>query len=232
MTRRPARLAATRALPGVLAAAWVLAACGSPGPVHAPDVVVTPRPVPVRALPPSPQAEEPAPEPTEDAPDAAAPETAPDGGPSDQGAPAAAPAPAPPAPSAVETSGEAEARVVELVNAARAEAGLGPLQRMTGLDDVARGWSSSLASSGAALAHNPAFSSQIPGGWSAAAENVAWAPVGYAGSATAIADAMHRVWMDSAGHRANILGPYTHVGVGVAYSPTHGWYLTQNFAAY
>lgn len=39
--------------------------------------------------------------------------------------------------------------------------------------------------------------------------------------------------MESPGHRENLLNPaYTHLGVGVAYSREHGWYLTQNFAAY
>lgn len=41
-----------------------------------------------------------------------------------------------------------------------------------------------------------------------AAENVAW---GYRSGPAAV-----RGWMGSPGHRANLLGPHTHVGFGVA----------------
>lgn len=80
------------------------------------------------------------------------------------------------------------------------------------------------------LAHNPSFSSQVPAGWSAVAENVGWydGPV----DAAEVARLIHEEWMKSPGHRANLLNPaYTHIGVGVAHG-SNGWYLTQNFGAY
>lgn len=43
-------------------------------------------------------------------------------------------------------------------------------------------------------------------GWSAIAENIA---------TDADVLSLHYAWMDSQGHRENILGPYTHVGLGV-----------------
>jgi len=204
-----------------------LAGCATGVDVEAPpDVLVSLPPADVRALPPVPPLPaaapaEPAAAPQEEAPPAASSE----GGSRTGAQPAPAPGP-------VDTSRTAEDRVFQLANAARAEAGLPPLQRMSALDDVARGWSTHLASTGADLAHNPSYSSQVPGGWSGVAENVAWASANYASDPTALADAMHAGWMNSSGHRANILGGYTHVGVGVAFSPQHGWYLTQNFAAY
>lgn len=121
---------------------------------------------------------------------------------------------------------------MELLNQARAANGLGPLSRDARLDTVARTWSAHLASSGAALAHNPDFAGQYPSGWRSAGENVAWIDDGSSLGADEVAQRMHEAWMSSEGHRANILGGYTHVGIGVAHSVEHGWYLTQNFGAF
>lgn len=128
---------------------------------------------------------------------------------------------------------EIEDQVFAAANAARAEAGLAPLERLTELDAVARGWSTMLATEGSDLAHNPDYSEQIPQGWSLAGENAAWTGETRVVPADEIAGPMHQGWMDSPGHRENILNPeYTHLGVGVAYSPEHGYYLIQNFASY
>lgn len=146
------------------------------------------------------------------------------------------PAPEPPAepPAEVaEPDAAAEDQVFALANAARAEAGLAPLERMTEIDVVARAWSTHLATGGLDLAHNPDFSTQIPPGWSGAAENVGWMQDNGQLSADAVAERIHQGWMDSPGHRENLLNPaYTRIGVGVAHSAEHGWYLTQNFATY
>ena len=126
-----------------------------------------------------------------------------------------------------------EDRVYALANEARTAAGVAPLERMSELDAVARGWSTTLATQGRDLAHNPDYSAQIPAGWSAAAENVAWMGETRVVPGDTVAVAVHQGWMDSAGHRENLLNPgYTRIGVGVAFSPDHGYYLTQNFATY
>jgi hypothetical protein len=40
-------------------------------------------------------------------------------------------------------------------------------------------------------------------------------------------------WMNSPGHRANLLdGGFTHIGIGVARGPNGEVYITQNFCAY
>ena len=149
--------------------------------------------------------------------------------------PVAEPAPEPPA----QPVGQAELvpaiedRVLALANEARAAAGIAPLERMSELDAVARGWSTTLATQGGDLAHNPDYTAEIPGGWSAAAENVAWMGETRVVPADGVAVTIHQGWMDSAGHRENLLNPgYTRIGVGVAFSPEHGYYLTQNFATY
>jgi len=109
-----------------------------------------------------------------------------------------------------------------LVNQARAANGLGALSRNGAMDAVAVNWANQLAANGT-LSHNPSYSSQIPGGWSAAAENVAQ------GHPTA--NSMHDGWMASSGHRANILGNYTAVGIAFVAAGGTTWGV-QVFARY
>lgn len=165
----------------------------------------------------------PAPPATAPAPQPAPPPAAP--------APPPPPAPAPPAPSS--GARDVESRLLALANEARTASGLGPLRAHDGLTSVARAWSEQLAAAGSALAHNPDYSAQVPGGWRAVGENVAWIDDGGTLSPVEVAHRIHQGWMDSPGHRENILRPgYTHLGVGVGHHPEHGWYLTQNFATY
>jgi hypothetical protein len=115
-----------------------------------------------------------------------------------------------------------EDSISALVNQARWDAGLNGLNRNAGMDAVALGWARQLAANGA-LSHNPSYSSQIPAGWSGAAENVAQ---GYP-----TAQAVHNGWMDSAGHRANILGDYTDIGIALLDAGGSTW-AVEVFGAY
>ncbi len=110
--------------------------------------------------------------------------------------------------------------MVNLVNQARAQHGLAPLQSHDGLLQVARAHSPSLVAN---FAHNPAVGSQIPGGWMAWGENIAW---------NSDVNNAHTALMNSAGHRANILNPnFTHVGIGI-HVENGRFYITQVFARY
>jgi uncharacterized protein YkwD len=109
-----------------------------------------------------------------------------------------------------------------LADQARAANGQGPLSRNGALDAVAAQWAQQLAASGV-LAHNPSYSDQIPGGWSRAGENVA--------RGQADANQMHTEWMNSPGHRANILGDYTDIGVAFLVAGGTTWGV-QVFANY
>jgi len=109
-----------------------------------------------------------------------------------------------------------------LVNQARAANGLGALARNGAMDAVALNWANALAAAGA-LSHNPNYSAQIPGGWSSAAENVAQGhPSG---------SSMHDGWMGSSGHRSNILGDFTDVGMAFVAAGGTTWGV-QVFARY
>ena len=99
---------------------------------------------------------------------------------------------------------------VELINESRAAEGLVPLEHHPEATEVARAWSRHMRDDDE-LYHNPDYGSQlqarIPGvvSW---AENVGWNH----GSL----ERRHESFMDSPGHRDNILGDFTHVGVGIA----------------
>lgn len=115
-----------------------------------------------------------------------------------------------------------EGAIVALANDARAANGLGGLVRNGALDAVALHWAEQMASSGT-LSHNPSVGQQIPGGWTRWGENVAQ---GYAGGA-----AVHEGWMNSPGHRANILGGFTDIGVALIAAGGTTW-AVQVFATY
>lgn len=126
-----------------------------------------------------------------------------------------------------------EDRLFALANEARAAEGLAELERHEGLAEVARRWSQYLAREELDLAHNPGFQDQIPTGWTRSGENVGWIDAGGRLSPEEVATRVHEGWMDSPGHRENILREaFTHLGVGAAHSPERGYYLTQNFATY
>jgi len=114
-----------------------------------------------------------------------------------------------------------EIRVVELVNAERAARGLPPLKRVTLLDDASRYHAKDLADdnyfehdsydrSGSSLVKVCAWSSRISSyypGWSSLGENIA------AGYSTP--ESVMNGWMNSDGHRANILrDTFWEIGVG------------------
>jgi uncharacterized protein YkwD len=126
---------------------------------------------------------------------------------------------------AASSQADVQAAVNEILadtNASRAAHGLPALKLNPSLNAVSQKWSQSMADNGY-MAHNPYYLEQIPSGWRGAAENVA-----YGFSVSSVTDA----WMNSEGHRRNILGSYTDIGIGV-YKDDSGtiWY-TQNFGYY
>lgn len=113
-------------------------------------------------------------------------------------------------------------RVLADVNAARKAAGKSTLAFSRTISKVAITWSGKQAAANR-MSHNPNYAKQIPSGWTRAGENVAF---GYRPSKVTAA------WMASPGHRANILGSYNRIGIGVACSSEGLAYYTQVFAYY
>lgn len=113
-------------------------------------------------------------------------------------------------------------RILDDTNAFRVQNGLKPLLLTPNLNSVSQAWSEEMATVNR-MSHNPAYSIQIPKGWWGAAENVAY---GYR------VDTVTPAWIKSPGHRANILGNYTHIGIGIARADNGQLYYTQNFGLY
>lgn len=141
----------------------------------------------------------------------------------------AAPRPAPkPAPRPVAVSSGVSSQVLALVNDERARAGCGSLSTSSALQRAAQGHSADMAANDY-FSHDSqdgrTFADRIraagyTGG--AIAENIA------AGQSTA--SSVVKSWMNSSGHRANILNcSYRYLGVGYAKGGSYGSYWTQDF---
>jgi len=121
-----------------------------------------------------------------------------------------------------------EAQVVELVNQQRAANGLKPLKLNWELARVARYKSEDMRDRKYFSHNSPTYGSPFDMikafgiSYSAAAENIA------VGQKTA--QAVMNSWMNSPGHRSNILSTsYTEIGVGYASGGSYGHYWTQMF---
>jgi uncharacterized protein YkwD len=118
-----------------------------------------------------------------------------------------------------------EGQVLQLVNAARATAGCAPVSADPGLAAVARAHSADMRDRDFFSHDNPdgldPFQRAAAAGLDARAENIAY---GQPDAAAVMAD-----WMDSPGHRSNILDcGLGALGVGVATGPGGPWW-TQLF---
>ncbi len=116
----------------------------------------------------------------------------------------------------------AVAQILSDTNALRAAGGLPPLVESAQIDAVAQAWSGQMGTSGS-FVHNPNYSTQIPPGWTKAAENIA---SGY--SYTTVVEG----WHQSSGHYANIMGDYTDIGIGYYVTPGGQTYFTEDFGKY
>ena len=100
---------------------------------------------------------------------------------------------------------------LDLHNQERTSRGLNALVPDTGLTTYAREWSLEMERSGD-FRHSDL---SVPGSWRRVAENIGWSQ-GRGSDCTSL----HQSFMNSQGHRNNILGVfYDRVGIGVAYDP-------------
>ncbi len=141
-------------------------------------------------------------------------------------APTPLPTPTPaPTPTAVpvQSVAQLEAYVLGEINQVRANAGLGPVVIDSTISAISRDWSQQMALGGF-FHHRPGaeLNVMLPAGWAQWGENIASAPdIFWAQSSLE----------QSPGHYANMIGPFTHVGIGV-YSNGRQVWVTQNFARY
>lgn len=121
-----------------------------------------------------------------------------------------------------------EKEVVHLVNIEREKRGLQPLTISPQISDIARKKSNDMKIHNYFDHQSPTYGSpfemlqQFGVSYSSAGENIA------AGQQTA--QEVMNGWMNSEGHRANILNPsFTHIGVGTVTGGNYGIYWTQLF---
>jgi hypothetical protein len=114
-----------------------------------------------------------------------------------------------------------ESEFVSLINSTRANNGLGALQVDGGLRSHARNHTQEMIANGE-IYHSSSgeLSAAAGSGWSRVGENV-----GRGQSPSSL----HRAFMDSSGHAANILGDYNYVGVGTDTSSDGSLYVTVVF---
>ncbi len=125
------------------------------------------------------------------------------------------------APAAPAVDDAYEARVVQLVNAARTSHGLRPLAVSACADRYAEAWGAHLAVL-RTLVHRTDLAALLSTcGGSRVGENIAYGGI--------TADRLVQMWLDSPGHRANILGDYTHVGTGATRAADGTVFAAQNF---
>lgn len=121
-----------------------------------------------------------------------------------------------------------EQQVIDLVNRNRVSAGLAPLTANWELSRVARYKSQDMINKGYFAHQSPTYGSPFQMmesfgiRFTAAGENIAY------GQRTP--QEVMNAWMNSSGHRANIMSPiYNQIGVGVAKAANGTFYWTQEF---
>jgi|GEM_PF-4426259 hypothetical protein len=111
-----------------------------------------------------------------------------------------------------------ESTFLNLLNDTRRAHGLGPVTMNSALSYDARRWTGEMVRAGG-LSHTPGTRmvnevARVVPSWQRIGENV-----GYASTV----QQLHNALYNSSGHRANMLGDYSHVGIGVAYSSGRVW---------
>ena len=113
-----------------------------------------------------------------------------------------------------------ESEFIGLINQRRSAAGLGPLSEFWDLTDDARVHTAAMISAGQIYHSTNAELSSYTTGWARLGENVGMGPN---------PSLLHQAFMNSPGHRANILGDYDRVGVGTARSGDGTLFVTVLF---
>jgi uncharacterized YkwD family protein len=137
--------------------------------------------------------------------------------------------PEPQAPAQETNLSQWEQEVVNLVNQERAKAGLKPLTVDAKLTEAARAKSADMRDRNYFSHYSPTYGSPFEMmdsfniSYRTAGENIA------AGQRSP--QEVMNAWMNSEGHRQNILNPnYTRIGVGLVQGGSYGYYWTQLFA--
>lgn len=118
-----------------------------------------------------------------------------------------------------------ESCLLEGVNSARAAAGRAPVEMARDLVDEVRDWSRWMSNNEMAHMSSSGRNDILPESTTTWGENVAW----HSNENLNDCDSIHEMWMNSPGHRANILnGSFRYVAIGTHVNGS-GWWATQLF---
>ncbi len=109
--------------------------------------------------------------------------------------------------------------MIDLINAERSSRGLSMLSRHWDLEDDASVQTARQIAKGT-IFHTADLSKIVSGGWSSLGENVGMGPN---------IPVLHNAFMDSPGHRANILGDWTHIGISAKTASNGQLFITVIF---
>lgn len=113
-----------------------------------------------------------------------------------------------------------ESQFVSLINQSRTAAGLGSLTSYADLTDDARVHTADMIGAGQVYHSTAAQLGSYASGWALLGENVGMGPN---------PALLHQAFMNSSSHRANILGDYDRIGVGVGRAPDGVMFVTVLF---
>ncbi|MFZ0012822.1 MAG: S-layer homology domain-containing protein [Acidimicrobiia bacterium] len=132
----------------------------------------------------------------------------------------------PPLPaSAAVSRGSFENCLLGSVNAERTARGIAPVEMAEEMVDDVRDWSEWMRFNTFEHMSGSLRLSILPDTWTTYGENIAWS----SNSGLSDCSTIHEMWMNSSGHRTNILDPsFHHLAVGT-YVDGSGWWATQLF---
>lgn len=130
-------------------------------------------------------------------------------------------------PAAANVRPTAEVLMVHRINEARAARGLPRLVSNLQMKRIARQWTYSMASRGQ-VSHRTNLAAVVDGDFVRLAENVGYTRLDGARD-TVLVDRLHDAFLRSDGHRAQILGRFNMVGVGIQRLRGGQMYVTVNF---
>lgn len=106
--------------------------------------------------------------------------------------------------------------ILQRINEARAAQGLGGFKKARDLELAARKHAEHMAEEG--FLDHRGFADRVPQHYAIASENIARHSRGIA-----TAEFFVEGWLDSPGHRKNIMGPFTHIGIAVVPDTAGRW---------
>jgi uncharacterized protein YkwD len=121
----------------------------------------------------------------------------------------------------------AESAMVNHINQARANAGLAPLRANLQMVRLGRQWSRRMAADNRVY-HRTDLAAVVIGDFQRLADNVGYTALAGASDATLVSR-LHKGFMASSGHRAQIMGDFNQVGVGIFRGSNGRMWVTVNF---